>query len=99
VLTPTGTYVVVDGPAGRWLQPVGHVFSALAVSPFVSQRMVRADAYRCTENKQNLMTLSEFIEDGKVTPVIDRCYRFEETPAAIKYQEEGHAPGKVVITV
>jgi NADPH:quinone reductase-like Zn-dependent oxidoreductase len=34
-----------------------------------------------------------------VTPVIDRCYRFEETPAAIKYQEEGHAPGKVVITV
>jgi NADPH:quinone reductase-like Zn-dependent oxidoreductase len=99
VLTPTGTYVVVDGPAGRWLQPVGHVLSALAVSPFVSQRMVRADAYRCTENKQNLMTLSEFIEDGKVTPVIDRCYRFEETPAAIKYQEEGHAPGKVVITV
>jgi NADPH:quinone reductase-like Zn-dependent oxidoreductase len=99
VLTPRGTYVVVGGPAGRWLQPVGHVFSALAVSPFVSQRMVRADAYRCTENKQNLMTLSELIEDGKITPVVDRCYRFEETPAAVKYQEEGHAPGKVVITV
>jgi NADPH:quinone reductase-like Zn-dependent oxidoreductase len=99
VLTPTGTYVVVGGPAGRWLQPVGHVFSALAVSPFVSQRMVRADAYRCTENKRNLMTLSEFIEDGEITPVVDRCYRFEETPAAVKYQEEGHARGKVVITV
>jgi NADPH:quinone reductase-like Zn-dependent oxidoreductase len=99
VLTPTGTYVVVGGPAGRWLQPVGHVFSALAVSRFVSQRMVRADVYRCTENKQNLMTLSELIEDGKITPVVDRCYRFGETPAAVKYQEDGHAPGKVVITV
>ncbi len=99
VLTPTGTYVVVGGPAGRWLQPVGHVFSALAVSPFVSQRMVRADAYRCTENKQNLMTLTGFIEDGKITPVIDRRYPFEEIPAAVRYQEEGHVPGKVVVSV
>ncbi len=97
-MTPIGTYVSVGGPAGRWLQPVGHVLSALAVSPFVSQRIVRADAYRCTENKQNLVTLSEFIEQGKVTAVVDRCYQIEETPAAIKYQEEGHAPGKVVIT-
>jgi NADPH:quinone reductase-like Zn-dependent oxidoreductase len=97
VLTPTGTYVVVGGPAGRWLQPVGHVFSALAVSPFVSQRMVRADAYRCTENKQNLMTLTGFIEDGKITPVIGRRYSFEEIPAAVRYQEKGHAPGKVVV--
>jgi NADPH:quinone reductase-like Zn-dependent oxidoreductase len=45
VLTPTGTYVVVGGPAGRWLQSVRHVFSVLAVSPFVPQRMVAADAY------------------------------------------------------
>ena len=44
VLTPKGTYVVVGGPGGRWLQPVGHVFSALAVSPFVSQRMAIVDA-------------------------------------------------------
>jgi len=98
-LTRSGTYVVVGGPAGRWLRPVGQVFSALAVSPFVSQRMVMADAVRCTENKQNLMTLTEFIEDGKVTPVIDRSYPFEEIPAAIRYQEEGHASGKVVIAI
>jgi len=99
VVTPTGTYVVVGGPAGRWLQPVGHVVSALVVSPFVSQRMVRADAYRCTENQQNLLTLTGFIEDGKVTPVIDRRYPFEELPAAVSYQEEGHAAGKVVVWV
>lgn len=99
VLTPTGTYVVVGGPAGRWLQPVRHVFSVIAVSPFVPQRMVAADAYRCRQNKQNLKTLTEFIEDGKITPVIDRRYSFEEIPAAVRYQEEGHAAGKVVIAL
>ena len=45
------------------------------------------------------MTLTELIEDDKVTPVIDRRYPFEEIPAAIGYLEEGHAPGKVVVTV
>ncbi|MDP9848765.1 NAD(P)-dependent alcohol dehydrogenase [Streptosporangium lutulentum] len=99
VLTPKGTYVVIGGPAGRWLQPAAHAFSALAVSPFVSQRMVMADVVRCTENKRNLMTLTALIEDGKITPIIDRCYPFEEIPAAVGYQEEGHVPGKVVITV
>jgi NADPH:quinone reductase-like Zn-dependent oxidoreductase len=54
VLTPTGTYVAVGGPAGRWLQPVRHVFSVIAVSPFVPQRMVAADAYRCRRHTQNL---------------------------------------------
>jgi NADPH:quinone reductase-like Zn-dependent oxidoreductase len=99
VLTPTGTYVVVGGPAGRWLQPVRHVVSVIAVSPFVPQRMVAADAYRCRQNKQNLKTLTEFIEDGKITPVIDRRYPFEEIPAAVRYQEQGHAAGKVVIAL
>ncbi|MGV9306388.1 NAD(P)-dependent alcohol dehydrogenase [Nonomuraea sp. NPDC003727] len=96
-LTPEGTYVVVGGPAGRWVRPAGRMFSTLAVSPFVSQRMALADVVRCTQNKRNLLTLTELIEDGKVTPVIDRVYPFEEIPEAIRYQEEGHAPGKVVI--
>ncbi|MEU4223271.1 NAD(P)-dependent alcohol dehydrogenase [Nonomuraea sp. NPDC026600] len=99
VLTPKGTYVAIGGAPSRWLQPAGHVFAALAVSPFVSQRMVMTDVVRCTENRQNLMTLARFIEDGKITPVIDRSYPFEEIPAAVKYQEEGHVPGKVVIAV
>ena len=60
--------------------------------------MTMADVVSCTENKQNLTTLTELIEDGKVTPVIDRSYPFEEIPEAIRYQEEGHVPGKVVIT-
>ncbi|WP_129670180.1 NAD(P)-dependent alcohol dehydrogenase [Phytoactinopolyspora endophytica] len=99
VMTPKGTYVIIGGPPGRWLQPAGHAVSTLAVSPFVSQRMVMTDVVQCAEKKRNLMTLTEFIEDGKITPVIDRRYSFEEIPAAITYQEEGHAAGKVVVAV
>jgi NADPH:quinone reductase-like Zn-dependent oxidoreductase len=98
-LTPKGTLVVVGGPAGRWLQPVGHLFSMLAVAPLASQRMVMANATGSTAHKQNLMTLTQLIERGQVTPVIDRTYAFGEIPAAITYQEQGHARGKVVVTV
>ncbi|MGC5013342.1 NAD(P)-dependent alcohol dehydrogenase [Streptosporangium sp. DT93] len=99
VLTRTGTCAVVGGPGGRWLQPVGHVLSALAVSAFVPQRTVLVDVVRSTENKRNLLTLTELVEDGRLTPVIDRRYPFEEIPAAVGYQERGHASGKVVVTV
>jgi NADPH:quinone reductase-like Zn-dependent oxidoreductase len=99
VLTPKGTFVAVGGQAGRWLQPAGHVFAALAAGPLVSQRIVMADAVAGTEKKQNLMSLTEFIEDGRVTPVVDRRYSFEEIPAAVRHQEEGHAPGKVVVAL
>lgn len=97
-LTRDGAFVAIGGPPGRWLQPAGHVAAALAMSPFVSQRMVLADVVQCTQNKQNLITLSGLIEDGVITPVIDRSYPFDEIPAALAYQEAGHARGKVVIT-
>ncbi|GAA3790606.1 NAD(P)-dependent alcohol dehydrogenase [Sphaerisporangium flaviroseum] len=99
VLTRKGAYVVVGGQPGRWVQPAGHAFSVIAVAPFVSQRMSVADVVGYVENKRNLLTLTELIEQGKVTPVIDRSYPFEEIPAAMRYQEEGHARGKVVITL
>ncbi|GAA2720636.1 NAD(P)-dependent alcohol dehydrogenase [Actinocorallia aurantiaca] len=98
-LTPEGSYVVIGGTGGRWLQPMGHVFSSLALSPFVPQRIALVDATRCTTPKQNLMALTELIEKDEVTPVIDRTFPFEEIPAAVAYQEQGHAPGKVVITL
>ena len=99
ILTAKGTYVVVGGPAGRWLQPAGHVFATLAVAPFVSQRMTNADLVRGKENPRNLRTLAGLIEDGSVRPVIDRRYSFDELPAAVAYQETGHCAGKVVVTV
>ena len=99
VLSPRGTLVVVGGQPGRWLQPVGHMFSTLAMAPLTSHRIVTADTSRCTEKKQNLMTLTQLIEERKITPAIDRCYPFEEIPAAIRYHEQGHTRGKVGVAV
>jgi NADPH:quinone reductase-like Zn-dependent oxidoreductase len=50
-------------------------------------------------NKRDLLLIKELLEAGKVIPVIDRRYALSEVPAAIRYLEEGHARGKVVITV
>jgi NADPH:quinone reductase-like Zn-dependent oxidoreductase len=98
-LTSHGTFVVIGGPPGRWLQPADRMLAALALGPLMSQRTVTANTVACVQNKQSLLTLTGFIEDGDVTPVIDRRYPFDEIPAAIRYQEEGHAQGKVVVTV
>jgi NADPH:quinone reductase-like Zn-dependent oxidoreductase len=98
-LTPRGTLVLVGGPAGRWLQPAGHVFASLAMGPLVSQRIALADTGSCTAKKQILMTLTTLIEDGKVTPVISRTYPFHDIAEAVRYQESGHVPGKIVVTI
>ncbi len=55
--------------------------------------------FTAKENNEDLVVLKELIEAGKVTPVIDRTYPLSEVPEAIRYLEEGHARGKVVITI
>ena len=50
-------------------------------------------------NLKDLVFMKELVDAGKVTPVIDRCYPLREVPEAIRYLEEGHALGKVVITI
>ena len=50
-------------------------------------------------NKKDLVFTAELLEAGKVVPVIDRRYPLSETAEAIRYLEEGHARGKVIITV
>jgi NADPH:quinone reductase-like Zn-dependent oxidoreductase len=99
VLTRRGVFVVVGGPAGRWVRPADRMFAAKVSDRFVSQRMLVADVIGRDQAKQHLATLTELIEAGKVTPVIDRRYPFAELPAAVAYQEQGHVPGKVVVTV
>jgi len=47
-------------------------------------------------NQKDLAFLKELLEDGKVVPVIDRCYPLSETAEAIRYLEAGHAQGKVI---
>ncbi|MEV6877190.1 NAD(P)-dependent alcohol dehydrogenase [Amycolatopsis sp. NPDC051128] len=95
---PDGTFVVVGGQAGRWLQPAGHAFAALAAGPFVRRRAVLADAVGCQDKKAVLAELAALVERGALTPVIDRSYPFDDLRAAIAYQEAGHAKGKVVVT-
>lgn len=94
VLSPKGTYIVVSGPDGRWLGPVARMLKALVLSPFQSQNLV---PFIAKPNKEDLAILQALIESCKVTPVIDRHYRLSEVAQAIRYLEEGHARGKVVI--
>jgi NADPH:quinone reductase-like Zn-dependent oxidoreductase len=97
-MTRTGTFVVVGGQAGKWVSPADRMMSAMVRKPFVPQRMAVADAVNCTRKKRVLLELNELFEAGRVTPVIDRRYPFAELPAAVAYQEAGHAPGKVVVS-
>jgi NADPH:quinone reductase-like Zn-dependent oxidoreductase len=99
IMARDGSYVVVGGQPGRWVQPAGHFAAALAVGPLLPHRIVGAEVYRVTGNRERLTTLAKLIDDGKVNPVIDRRYSFEELPAAVRYVEDGHAPGKVIVTL
>ncbi|MDA0566480.1 NAD(P)-dependent alcohol dehydrogenase [Streptomonospora sp. S1-112] len=97
-LTPKGTLVAVGGPAGRWVQPAGHVLGVAALNPFVPQRMLSADVFTPARTPRRLRELADLLTRGRLTPVIDRTYPFAEIPAAVAYQEAGHSPGKVVVT-
>jgi NADPH:quinone reductase-like Zn-dependent oxidoreductase len=93
-LTPNGTLVLSSGE-GRFAG-IDRIVRALASSPFVRQRL---RPFLTKETNEDLVTVAALIEDAKVTPVIDRTYALNEVPDAISYLEEGHARGKVVITV
>ena len=71
-------------------------FKLVVMSPFVSQ--LPDLNFSMPSKKASMAVLREFIEAGKITPVIDRTYPLSEVPEAIRYLEEGHVQGKVVIT-
>ena len=96
-LTSRGTLVIVGAETGgRWLGGTDRQLRALVLSPFVGQKL---GTFICSENNEDLMVRRELIDSGQVTPAIDRTYPLSEVAAAIRYMEEGHARGKVVITV
>ncbi len=95
-LTPNGTLVIVGGSGGRWLMGFGRTLRAVALSPFVSQNLRQ---FMSKERGEDLITLKELIEDGKVTPVIDRTFPLSEAPEAVAYVGQRHAQGKTVVTV
>ena len=96
VLASNGACLLVGMPTGRWLRPLPRLLAAAVLSLFVSEKMVLVVAQ---PSKEDMLVLRELLEAGTVTPVIDRHYKLSEVPEAIRYLEEGHAQGKVVISV
>jgi NADPH:quinone reductase-like Zn-dependent oxidoreductase len=97
VLNPKGIYIAVGGPSGRWM--IGTLARAITgpvLSRFVNQNLVMV---LMRPSKEDLAIMHELMTTGKVTPVIDKRYSLREVPDAIRYLEEGHARGKVVITL
>ena len=97
VLNPKGIYIGagIVGLGDSMIRLLAHQITDLVLSRFVSQKFV---TFMAKLRKEDLVILGELMEAGKVTPVIDRCYSLSEVPEAIRYLEEGHARGKVVIT-
>jgi NADPH:quinone reductase-like Zn-dependent oxidoreductase len=91
--------VLIGGPAGRWLQPAGHVFAAMAMSPLVRRRVALAQTVIGPDRQEDLRALAKLIDDGQVTPVIGARYPFAQLPQAVTDQESGRIPGKIVITL
>jgi NADPH:quinone reductase-like Zn-dependent oxidoreductase len=99
ILKPEGTYVMIGGGGpneGKWIGPFARVINAMVLSWFVSQKM---GMFLAHINGPDLAALGDLMQSGKVTPVIDRRYPLSESAAAMRYLEEGHARGKVVITM
>jgi NADPH:quinone reductase-like Zn-dependent oxidoreductase len=93
-LSPKGIFVFVGGS-------MAVVFQAVFLGPWISMTGSKkmGGFFVMKPNKKDLVFIKELLEAGKVVPVIDRRYTLSEVADAIRYLEEGHARGKVVITV
>jgi NADPH:quinone reductase-like Zn-dependent oxidoreductase len=96
-LTHTGRLVIVGGETdGRWLGGSDRQLRAILLSTVVSQTL---GTFVSSENAGDLRALRELVESGRVAPAIDRTFSIRETAAAVRYVQDGHARGKVVIAL
>jgi NADPH:quinone reductase-like Zn-dependent oxidoreductase len=96
-LMPRGRLVIVGGETdGRWLAGNDRQLRARLLSPLVSQKLA---TFVSSENAHDLMAIRELVESGRLAPAIDRTYPLSETPAAVRYVQNGRARGKVVIAM
>jgi NADPH:quinone reductase-like Zn-dependent oxidoreductase len=97
VLNPQATLVIVGAPKGnRLMGPLSHIVKVRLAAVRGSQKAV---FFIAKFNKADMLALRGLLEAGKVTPVIDRSYELSEIADAFRYLGEGHAQGKIVITV
>jgi len=96
-LTPHGTLVLAGGEeGGRWVGGADRQLRAIALSPFVGQRLT---TFISKEHYAGLERLTKLIEDGQLVPVIERTYPLSDMPKAMRHLQEGRARGKLVIAV
>ena len=91
-LAPGGIYVMAGGKPAQ-------IFQAMLLGPLMSSGGKKMGGVSATMKNQDLMSIKELLETGKIMPVIDRCYPLGEAAEALRYLGEGHARGKVVISV
>ena len=100
ILNPNGICVMAGVGGAGWHDGMGMrlagELNAYVRSRFVSQKFI---SYIAQFNKKDMMVLADLMQSGKVTPVIDRTYKLNETADALRYLEQGHARGKVVINL
>lgn len=102
VLKPKGKYVLIGydyfGNAGHlWLGSLPRFFKLMMMSPFVKE--LPNPTFSMPNKKKSMAILRDFLESGKITPVVDRIFPLNKVPEAIHYLKEGHPKGKVIITI
>ena len=96
-LTRTGTAVITGGEeGGSWTGSMDRQLRALALSPFISQRLTMVMG---KEGAADLEHLRGLIEAGTLKPAIDRTYTLDQVPEAMRYFDAGKARGKIAITI
>jgi len=96
-LTPKGILVLNGGGSpGHVFGPVAGIVRAVVANAFVAQRLRPLPA---RQNRAELLAVTGLIEDGKLMPVVDRTYPLADTVEGLRTVEQGHARGKIVITV
>jgi NADPH:quinone reductase-like Zn-dependent oxidoreductase len=96
VLTPHGTLIQSYGDGNRWLGPLGNIIKGAVLSLFVGQTL---KAFTAKETTEALDEITELIEAGQLTPVIDRTYPLAAAAEAVQRVEQGSPAGKVIVTV
>jgi NADPH:quinone reductase-like Zn-dependent oxidoreductase len=96
-LAPKGTLVIVGGEqGGNWTGGFGRQLRAVGLSLFIHQRLTMLSS---KEHHTHIEGVSQFIETGQVTPIVDSTYRLAEVPDAMRHLESGHVRGKIAITI
>jgi NADPH:quinone reductase-like Zn-dependent oxidoreductase len=91
-LSPQGIFVIVGGASGRIIQ-------FMLVGPWLSMAGSKKTKLLLAKPNANIETLKELIEAGEIEPIIDRRYPLRQVPEAVQYLGDGHARGKLVITM